>query len=271
MKISVIIPTFRPQAYLWDCLDALRAQTLSANEWEAIIVLNGEEQPYRLQIENYLAQHPLTSWRLLYSSQAGVSNARNLGLQASQGDYICFIDDDDYVSPSYLEALLAAADENTMPLSNLLCFKDDAEGFYPDHISANYQRIKNEDFVSTMQARKFLSGPVAKLIDRDKALQESFNPRFANGEDALYIFSITRFYKQYRPTSADAVYYRRVRAHSARHHLKARIKTMFALMWAYLCLWIKHPLQYSFPLFASRFLAIPKGIWDIYRAISKNK
>ena len=105
MKISVIIPTFRPQSYLWECLDALRAQTLSANEWEAIIVLNGEEQPYRLQIENYLAQHQLTSWRLLYSSQAGVSNARNLGLQASQGDYICFIDDDDYVSPSYLEAL----------------------------------------------------------------------------------------------------------------------------------------------------------------------
>lgn len=271
MKISVIIPTFRPQAYLWQCLDALCAQTMPTQDWEVILVLNGEEAPYRSQIEDYFQAHTSCAFRLIYSAQAGVSHARNLGLQAAQGDYICFIDDDDYVSATYLQALYEAADKDTMPLSNLLCFKDEAEGFYPDHISANYQRIKGQSSVTTMQARKFLSGPVAKLIARDKAIQESFNPRFVNGEDALYIFSITRFYKKYRPTSPDAVYYRRVRSHSARHQVKARLKTMFALMWAYISLWIQHPLQYHFALFASRFLAIPKGIWDIYRAILKNK
>lgn len=273
MKISVIIPIYRPKAYLWECLNSLRAQTLPASQWEVVMILNGDEQPYRADIEAYMKQYPAYSWTLLYSAQAGVSHARNLGLQAAQGHYICFIDDDDYVSPAYLEALLqtAEAHPSAMPLSHLLCFHDGEKQFYPDHISANYQRIKHLESVSIMQARQCLSGPVAKLLSREHALQSSFNPRFANGEDALYIFSISRFYKSYSPVNEHAVYYRRVRGNSARHHVRARLNTMLPLMWAYFSTWLRHPFRYHFLFFATRFLAIPKGIWKIYREISKNK
>ena len=284
MKVSVVIPTYRSQAYLWECLDALRAQTLPSESWEVILVLNGEENPYRAQIEEYISKYAAFNWRFIYTSEPGVSHARNLGLEAAIGDYICFIDDDDYVSPTYLEALLSAAEPDAdsdsdsdsdsdakahapiMSLSNLLCFNDGEKNIYPDHISGNFQRIKNQGLVGTMQARQYLSGPVAKLVAREYALRERFNPRFSNGEDALYIFALSRFYKQYRSTTEDAVYYRRVRGNSARFKLSSRLASMFSLLWAYVCLWIKHPLQYHFILFASRFLAVPKGIWKIYRA-----
>lgn len=269
MKISVIIPSYRPQAYLWTCLDALRAQTLPAADWEVCIVLNGPKEDYQAQIENYIASYPAYRWRLQYTAQAGVSNARNLGLQMAAGEYVCFIDDDDYVSPAYLQSLLTLAESSKaplMPLSDVLCFHDGTQDFYEDHLGAAYRRIQNKDVVRVMQVRSFLSTPVAKIVRREYALAERFDPHFANGEDALYMFALSRFYHQYCAADPAAVYYRRVRPQSARHQLTRRLATMLPLMAAYLGTWLRHPWRYSFPFLLSRFVAIPKGIWDMYRA-----
>ena len=53
MKISVIIPTYKPQVYLWECLDTVYAQTFSKKEFEVILVLNGCNEPYNSQIQEY--------------------------------------------------------------------------------------------------------------------------------------------------------------------------------------------------------------------------
>ena len=54
MEISVIIPTFRPQDYLWECLDSLFSQTLPKDQYEVIVILNGEREPYHEMIQkNY--------------------------------------------------------------------------------------------------------------------------------------------------------------------------------------------------------------------------
>ena len=47
MKISVIIPTYKPQAYLWKCLDSMVAQTFPKEEFEVILVLNGCSEPWK--------------------------------------------------------------------------------------------------------------------------------------------------------------------------------------------------------------------------------
>jgi glycosyltransferase involved in cell wall biosynthesis len=57
MKISLIIPTFRPQSYLWECLDSVYAQTFSKAEFEVIIVLNGCKEPYDSQIKAWIQAH----------------------------------------------------------------------------------------------------------------------------------------------------------------------------------------------------------------------
>lgn len=102
MKISVIIPTYKPQSYLWECLDSLRNQTFPKSDFEIFLILNGCKDPYQSQIENYLLIHEICNLRLIQTDQLGVSNARNIGLDCANGDYITFIDDDDYVSPYYL-------------------------------------------------------------------------------------------------------------------------------------------------------------------------
>lgn len=110
-KISVIIPTYKPKEYLWDCLESLERQTLPPNEFEIIIVLNGCNEPYYSQIKKHIESTSLNI-NFIHTLLGGVSNARNLGLDAANGDYISFIDDDDYVSESFLEYLLIILDRD---------------------------------------------------------------------------------------------------------------------------------------------------------------
>lgn len=57
MKISVIVPTFKPKDYLWECLDSLVAQTLAKDDFGVLIVLNGCLEPYRSEIKAYIAKN----------------------------------------------------------------------------------------------------------------------------------------------------------------------------------------------------------------------
>ena len=54
MRISVIIPSYRPEEYLYECLEAIRNQTLNQNEFETLVVLNGCKEPYFEQIQKYI-------------------------------------------------------------------------------------------------------------------------------------------------------------------------------------------------------------------------
>ena len=103
MKISVIIPTYKPQAYLWECLDSLVAQTFPKEDFEIVLVLNGCTEPWKSQIQEYIdAKMKGMNVKFIHTEQGGVSNARNIALDAAQGEYVTFIDDDDYVSKTFL-------------------------------------------------------------------------------------------------------------------------------------------------------------------------
>mgnify|MGYP000013529029 CR=1 FL=1 len=82
-KISVIIPTYAPKDYLWECLGSLENQTLSKDEFEVILVLNGEREPYESLIRKKLPKYSFAS-TLLYSTPNGVSRARNHGMEKAQ-------------------------------------------------------------------------------------------------------------------------------------------------------------------------------------------
>ena len=57
LKVSVIIPSFRPGAYVIECLDSIINQTLRRDDYEVIIVLNGEKEPYLSMLNNKIACH----------------------------------------------------------------------------------------------------------------------------------------------------------------------------------------------------------------------
>lgn len=54
MKISVVVPTYKPKYYLWECLNSLKEQTFPVDDFEILLVLNGCCEPYKSEIEEYL-------------------------------------------------------------------------------------------------------------------------------------------------------------------------------------------------------------------------
>ena len=123
--ISVIIPTYKPQSYIWECLESLVNQTFPRRHFEVILVLNGCTEPWKSQIEDYISKKMLgMNVNFIHTRQGGVSNARNIALDAAIGEYVTFIDDDDFVSEHYLEKLYAKASTDTISLCYPYAFND---------------------------------------------------------------------------------------------------------------------------------------------------
>ena len=217
MKISVIIPTYNPQKYLWECLDSLCAQTFSKEEYEIILVQNGCGEPYSSQIKEYIAHHVDVLWNYIQTDIAGVCNARNMGLDDAKGEYVTFIDDDDYVSPSYLEELYQAVNPLTVSLAYAYAFDDghpEQQKKYSVTSAYDYCTSHNIHSLSST-ARKYFSGPCMKLIPMNFIQKRRFDVRFKNGEDSLFMFLISDKIDNVAFTSKNAIYYRRFRAMSA--------------------------------------------------------
>ena len=219
MKISVIIPTYKPKDYLWECLDSLAAQTFAKEDFEVILVLNGCDDPYKSQIEKYIKEHNGSlNLKFLHTLQGGVSNARNMALDYAEGRFICFIDDDDYVSETYLERLYDKADEDTIVISDTFYFEDGkAETQIPDRMTELFGIMSPDGKAEYMKGRRFLFNGCMKLIPASMISGRHFDTSFSIGEDCLFMFMISDRLKYIDFTSADAIYYRRVRPDSALH------------------------------------------------------
>ena len=224
MQISVIIPTYQPKDYIWQCLDSLDAQTLDKRLWEVIIVLNGCSDPWETDIKQYIQSHHWTNARLIQTDEAGVSNARNIGLDQAKGEYITFIDDDDYVSPTYLEALQQIADKDTIAASYTVGFSYE-QAQLPYYIEKEYDRRAASGKQPFYKAKKYFGVPHMKLIHRDIIGKQRFDTRFQNGEDSLFMFAISPKMRYIHFTDTQAIYYRRFRPGSASNR-NNRIQTI---------------------------------------------
>ncbi len=266
IKVSVIIPTYRPKDYLWDCLDSLVNQTIEKSLFEVVLVLNGCNEPYQSVIKEYIHLHPSIRFVFIQTDEGGVSNARNIGLDSSSGEYIAFIDDDDYVSPTYIQELYFKATPETVAICYPLSFIDGSSDFSPYNITRDYYKNEKESFCHFTKARRFFSGPVYKLIHRDIIGDRRFDVRFKNGEDSLFMFLISDRLGMVAITSRNAVYYRRVREGSAMTVKKTKSAVLQNFIKFETALWkiyIKHPFRYNL-----RFL-LAKSIGAIHWVIEQ--
>lgn len=102
--ISVIIPVYNTGAYLRRCVQSVIAQTLT--DWELTLIDDGSEAD-TARLCDELAQSD-TRINVVHKKNEGVSIARNLGLSLAKGDFISFIDSDDWVEPTFLEEMSKA-------------------------------------------------------------------------------------------------------------------------------------------------------------------
>lgn len=100
--ISVIIPVYNVEKYLSRCVDSILFQTFA--DFELLLIDDGTSDHSGQICDDYANRDDRI--RVLHQENAGASTARNIGIDASQGRYIVFVDSDDYVKVDYLSNLL---------------------------------------------------------------------------------------------------------------------------------------------------------------------
>jgi len=113
MKFSVIVPIYNVEAYLDDCLESLQKQNYT--DFEVICVNDGSNDRSRKILSEWDDKFP--QMRIIDRENGGLSAARNTGLKAAKGDYIVFIDSDDWVEPTMLSRLSTECEG-----SDMVCF-----------------------------------------------------------------------------------------------------------------------------------------------------
>ena len=98
-KISVIIPVYNVEKYLVKCLDSLLNQEFS--DYEIIVVNDGSPDNSQSIIDSYVERYPKIV-KSYIKENGGQGSARNLGISKAKGEYICFVDSDDFVESDFL-------------------------------------------------------------------------------------------------------------------------------------------------------------------------
>jgi glycosyltransferase involved in cell wall biosynthesis len=257
VQISVVIPSYKPGTYIYKCLDSLRTQTLFLSEFEVIVVLNASDEKHEQMLRAYITKENLTNMRVLVTSTPGVSNARNMALDVAEGEYVYFLDDDDYISPNSLENLLKRSDGKSLIVSNFRTFVSDEDtSFGKDYVSRAFATTKKNDLVTR---RSFLSSCCGKLISRNMIGTHRFNDKLKNSEDALFMFSISDRIVSIELAPEDTYYYRRVREASASRKsipLAKRMQMLGRLLGAFSAVYWSAPFRYSFMLYLTRVCAV---------------
>jgi glycosyltransferase involved in cell wall biosynthesis len=108
-RVSVVIPTHNPRMdYLARVIDALRAQTLSPEQWELLVVDNASKEMLDGRLD--LSWHP--DARVVREEAVGLTNARLRGFAETRGEVIVLVDDDNLLAPDYLEQAVRIAKEH---------------------------------------------------------------------------------------------------------------------------------------------------------------
>ena len=119
-KISIIIPIYNVEKYLRRCLDSVLNQTFT--DWEAICVNDGSPDNSDVILAEYAARD--TRFKIVNKKNGGLSDARNAGMQVATGDYILYLDSDDFIHPQ------------TMEIADYMAQRDNS-----DIVSFTYDRI----------------------------------------------------------------------------------------------------------------------------------
>ena len=112
IKLSIIVPIYGVDQYLRKCVDSLLAQDLPLSEYEIILVDDESPDTCPQICDEYATAHE--NIRVIHRENGGLSAARNSGVEIAQGDYLMFVDSDDYIEPNVLGGLMAQVERDNL-------------------------------------------------------------------------------------------------------------------------------------------------------------
>ena len=126
--ISVIVPVYNMEKYLARCVDSLLSQTMK--DFEILLIDDGSTDGSASICKEYAARD--NRIRYIKKKNGGLSDARNVALEHAKGEFVTFIDSDDFVHGTYLEYLLSLILENNADISSCIHFETSLDKFSED-------------------------------------------------------------------------------------------------------------------------------------------
>ena len=184
-KISVIVPVYNVEAYLERCVESILHQTYT--NFELILINDGSTDSSGKICDDLANQYE--NIKVYHIENAGVSNARNLGIQLVTGAWITFIDSDDFVINDYLATLASTVEgENVgFVIAPLHHIKNGIVTDLPPHSGKTELWLTEETMKELLMTTRTSFFPVAKLFKRDLLADEKFNTNYHLAEDALFL------------------------------------------------------------------------------------
>lgn len=189
MKVSVIVPVYNSSNYLPSCLKSLMEQTL--DEIEVIAIDDASTDNSLSILKEYEKRYPHRLKVLQNEKNLGQSASRNRGIKVAQGEYIGFLDSDDYVNYSMYQTMYEDAKENDCPevvITGLLFVKDDS--YLEKNLS--FMKSKKGTIKNVLDNPDFIldqSPSVCNKLFRRDTLQEGLFLEGKMWEDVAFSFS----------------------------------------------------------------------------------
>lgn len=196
-KISVIVPVYNAEKYLPRCIESIISQRNT--EWELLLIDDGSQDNSGALCDDYAGKD--SRIRALHKPNGGVSSARNVGLDNMKGEWVAFIDADDYVDQDFLSITNSDAD---IIEKSYISLKED--GVFLNKKKNIDQCLKNEDFY-----RYYINHKNNALWDKLFSARILNGTRFDTnlnfGEDFLFFMTVSSHINTYVRSSLGCYYY----------------------------------------------------------------
>ena len=191
--ISVIVPVYKVEPYLRHCVDSVLAQTYP--DFELLLVDDGSPDGCPAICDEYVARDPRV--RVIHKQNGGLISARNVGILAAKGDYVCILDGDDWADENMLQFIHDTVERSPVPLDMVLFA---AYNVYEDHLEETInevpegfydrQRLEKEIFPYLLtDTRKGLQVGVIQAHTWDKAIKRELIKEYYTREERIRVFT----------------------------------------------------------------------------------
>lgn len=147
MRFSIVVPVYNVEKYLPDCLNSILGQ--SYKDYEMIIVDDGTLDHSGEIADSYAVKYP-GKIKVIHQKNTGLGGARNAGIAMASGEYLIFVDSDDYILPDMLESLNTCLSEYK---DDILCFQmryitERGSAVTAGHMETGaYRKLSREEFI----------------------------------------------------------------------------------------------------------------------------
>jgi len=208
--ISIIVPVYNSSKYLEECLSSIALQSFS--NYELILIDDGSTDNSLDICQRYCKQNPRI--KLFNKGNGGVSSARNFGIRKVNGEFITFIDSDDYINEDYLKTLVDNIDKHIDLVQSGLVFFDNSSGqvmsqeILPEHDILR-RSIPTECF--SLVTLPLITSPVSKLYKTSiiKGNNIFFDEGLSYGEDRDFNLRYLKNIRTVKSISYCGYFYRK--------------------------------------------------------------